>query len=171
MEELPIRDVIYFRYDDMLPKQDIANNDIMSKEVDLVEYSRSLMLSTLNNLISVYGQDMKNKQWVLEPFADIVISFAVMYMGMLRYIQLDENSHKNNTVPVLKYSIDRHFKKLYKNVVEVNTFILESLDDYNKTYYNDLLNKFDEIEYKCDSIKLKQEICSEFYKQGKYYLD
>ena len=171
MEELPVRDIIYFRADDVLPKQDIASNDIMSKEVNLVEYSRSLMLSTLNNLISVYGQDMKNKQWILEPFADIVVSFSVMYMGMLRYTQLDEGNHKNNTVPVLKYSINRHFKKLYRNVIDVNNFILEQLDDYNKMYYDDLLNKFDEIDYKCNSIKLKQEICREFYKQGKYYLD
>ena len=171
LEELPVRDIIYFRADDMLPKQDIASNDIMSKEVNLVEYSRSLMLSTLNNLISVYGQDMKNKQWILEPFADIVISFSVMYMGMLRYTQLDESNHKSNTVPVLKYSINRHFKKLYRNVIDVNNFILEQLDEYNKTYYDDLLNKFDEIDYKCNSIKLKQEICREFYIQGKYYLD
>ena len=50
------------------------------------------MLYTLNNLINIYGQDLKNEQWVLEPLADIVISFSVLYKGFTRYNQLNDNN-------------------------------------------------------------------------------
>ena len=43
---------------------------------EVVEFCRSLLLSIANHLILEYGQDLKNEQWILEPFADLIISFG-----------------------------------------------------------------------------------------------
>ena len=129
------------------------------------------MLTTLNNLINVYGQDLKNEQWALEPLADIVISFSVMYMGFLRYTQLNENEYKQKTLPILRYSIDRNFMKLLSKVKDINGYIIDKLDDNNKNYYGKLIEEFNSLNYFCSSIELKKLICDEFYKNGKYYLD
>ena len=171
LEELPIRDVIFERLNGIETDLHFADDHELSKEIDLIEYSRTLMLTTLNNLINVYGQDLKNEQWVLEPLADIVISFSVMYMGFLRYTQLNENEYKQKTLPILRYSIDRNFMKLLSKVKDINGYIIDKLDDNNKNYYGKLIEEFNSLNYFCSSIELKKLICDEFYKHGKYYLD
>ena len=143
----------------------------LSKEIKLIEYSRSLMMTTLHNLINVYGQDLKNEQWALEPLADIVISFSILYSGFLRYIKIDNNDLKEKTLPVLKYSIDRHFIKLFKNTKDINNYIIDKIDNNDKECYYSLINEYEKLNYSCNSIDLKKIICSEFYKNGKYYLD
>ena len=51
---------------------------------NVVEFCRSLTLNITNQLILKYGQDLKNEQWILEPFADLIISFSiVMYACFL----------------------------------------------------------------------------------------
>ncbi len=171
LEELPIRDVIFERLNNIKSISKFSDDHELSKEIDLIEYSRTLMLVTLNNLINVYGQDLKNEQWVLEPFADIVIAFSVMHMGFLRYNQLKDNEYKQKTLPVLKYSIDRNFIKLMQKVKDVNDSILEKIDSNSKEYYLNIINEFNSLNYFCNSIELKKLICEEFYKYGKYYLD
>ena len=37
---------------------------------------------TLNEMINEYGQDLKNNQWILEPFADMVCSLSILDTGM-----------------------------------------------------------------------------------------
>ena len=74
-------------------------------------------------------------------------------------------------MPVLKYSLDRHFNKLFSKVKDINNSILDRLDDNTNTYYNKLINKFDSLNYFCDVLSLKETICKEFYKQERYYLD
>ena len=72
----------------------------VSKEADVIEFCKSTGLFVLDNLINIYGQDFKNKQWLIEPFADIVCSIAIMHNCFLRYNQLEQGNHKNNTLPV-----------------------------------------------------------------------
>ena len=171
LEELPIRDIIFERNNDFIPVTDFSDDHCLSKEIDLIEYSRSLTLITLNNLINVYGQDLKNEQWVLEPLADIVISFSVLYSGFIRYNQLNESEYKQKTLPILKYSIDRHFNKLFSNVKIINDTIIHKMDFNSKSKYNKLIDRFNSLKYFCNSIRLKKIICEEFYKNKKYYLD
>ena len=172
LEELPIRDVIFKRSQNMIP--DVGQTDhILEKEMSVIEYSRSLSLKTLNNLINIYGQDLKNKQWILEPFADIVVSLSVMHNGFCRYNQLEEGNHKNKTLTVLKASIADHFNSMIKNVKEINCHISNKMnfkdENEKKEFCN--LREVDNLDYIVNTIELKKEICDEFYKSEKYYLN
>ena len=172
LEELPIRNSIFDRANSIIAELSFSDDHALSKEIDLVEFSRTLMLSTLNNLINVYGQDLKNEQWVLEPLADVVISFSVLYSGFLRYNQLEDDDLKLKTLPVLKYSIDRNFNKLFSKVKDINNSILGKLDNNSLIYYKSILKECSSINYFCDIISLKEVICKNLYcNNGKYYLD
>ena len=173
LEELPIRDAIYQKsikkpYEGL---EEFKNDNHLSTEITLIEDSRSILLYTLHNLINVYGQDLKNEQWALEPLADIVMSFSVLYSGFLRYNQLTDDRLKDATLPILKYSINRNFNKILSRSRDINNSINESLDDHSKESYKSLIDSIDNHHYNCDVISLKKTICEEFYKHGKYYLD
>mgnify|MGYP003315591504 FL=1 len=70
LEELPIRDVLITRREKMWTNNEFDDN--ISKEADVIEYCKSLGLVVLDDIINIYGQDFKNKQWLIEPFADII---------------------------------------------------------------------------------------------------
>ena len=174
LEELPIRDIIFQRKENMI--LDVKTSDEnLQIEGAIIEYCRSLTLLTLDNLINLYGQDLKNKQWVLEPLADIVISLSVMHNGYCRYIQLDNGDHKSKTLPVLKVSISEHYDKLISKVKYINCHIADYMNfnsDKEKQDFCNLTNSnVDDLHYCIDKISLKNEICNEFYKNGKYYLN
>ena len=174
LEEIPIRDVIFTREKNMIPDVNQSGHELET-EMSVIEYCRSLTLKTLNNLINIYGQDLKNKQWVLEPLADVVISLSVMHNGFCRYNQLESGAHKEKTLTVLKVSISEHYNKMIKNVKEINCHIMGkmNLEDDNKN--NDFCMSNDSsilaLNYCVNTIALKKEICDEFYKNGKYYLN
>ena len=46
-----------------------SNNfdNLIEQESKVVEYSKGLSLRVLDDLINIYGQDFKNKQWLIEP--------------------------------------------------------------------------------------------------------
>ena len=174
LEELPIRDIIFQRKENMIPdvKQ---SDDNLHIENSIIEYCRSLTLLTLNELINLYGQDLKNKQWVLEPLADIVISLSVMHSGYCRYSQLKSGDHKCKTLPVLKVSISEHYDKLVSKVKYINCHIADYMNinsDKEKQDFCNLTNSnVNDLNYYIDKISLKNAICNEFYKNGKYYLN
>ena len=174
LEELPIRDVVFKRIQDMIP--DVKQNGhALEKEMSVIEYCRSLTLVTLNNLINVYGQDLKNKQWVLEPFANVVTSLSVMHNGFCRFNQLEDGLHKVRTLHVLKASIAGHYEKAMANVKEINCSISDKMNFKTPIEVSNFCNIADEarekLDYFPDIISFKAAICSEFYKNEKYYLN
>ena len=172
LEEMPIRDMIFKRSGDKIPDISQKGHEL-EKEMTVIEYSRSLTLETLNNLINVYGQDLKNKQWVLEPLADVAVSLSVMHNGFCRYNQLENGIHKDRTLPVLRVSIAEHFESMIKNVKEINLHIADKMnfnDDCDKKSFCDLDEALS-LDYHVNKINLKKEICEEFYKNEKYYLN
>ena len=72
------------------------DNVELQESCNVVEFARS-SYCLLDELILKYGQDFKNKQWVLEPFADMVICLSLMDTGFKRVRQLDINSEKYTT--------------------------------------------------------------------------
>jgi hypothetical protein len=143
--------------------------------MSVIEYCRSLTLVTLNNLINVYGQDLKNKQWVLEPFANVVTSLSVMHNGFCRFNQLEDGLHKVRTLHVLKASIAGHYEKAMANVKEINCSISDKMNFKTPIEVSNFCNIADEarekLDYFPDIISFKAAICSEFYKNEKYYLN
>ena len=169
LEELPIRDQIFHRMKDWMPKTDFNDNHELSKEISVIELSRSMMLYVLHELILKYGQDLKNEQWVLEPLADIVICLSVMQMGFSRYHQLENGKYKDNTASILQYSVYNNFNILKSKVKELIPVICDDANlDEAMRMIDDKLNS---LSYYPDVISFKKNICEELYKKGEYYLD
>ena len=168
LEELPIRDQIYHREEEWVPKLTLSDDHELSTEISVIETSRSLMLYILHELILKYGQDLKNEQWVLEPLADIVISLSVMQMGFTRYNQLEDGNHKNKMNQVVRYSIYKNFNILKDRINILIPYIYDDLDLKDKT--DKINSRINELSYNPDSIAMKKSICEELYKNGKYYL-
>ena len=169
LEELPIRDQIYHRMNNWLPKLSFSDDHELSVEISVIELSRTLMLVTLHNLILKYGQDLKNEQWALEPLADIVISLSVMQMGFARYIQIPDSEHKNKMNPVLRYSIYKNFNIVKQNIDMLVPYINNELEVKNAM--DQINTKINELGYTPNSIELKKIICNDLYNKGRYYLD
>ena len=163
LEEIPIRMCIQERNDIWVPSNGLEG--AFKEYFEVVEFCRSLLLSITNHLILEYGQDLKNEQWILEPFADLIISFSIIDIGFKRLYGLEDSDHKKNTETVFKLSLANHFYEIRKNA--------ELILEYNSN--NDIEQKIQkslkELKYKPNRIKYKQAIVDDLYKYKKYYLD
>lgn len=163
LEEIPIRMCIQEREDNWIPSDKIDDD---SKEYfKVVEFCRSLLLNITNHLILTYGQDLKNEQWILEPFADMVISFSIIDIGFKRLYGLEKNDHKDNTERVFRHSLANHYYEILNN----SKLILEHLP--NDEINDKIEENLNQLNYKPDRIKYKQDIVNDLYKFKKYYLD
>ena len=169
LEELPIRDTI-LKLDNDIQFNRMPDNHTLEKEIDLIEMCRKIILNTLNELIIKYGQDLKNEQWVLEPYADMVISFSVMNIGFIRYNQMDESNKKNHMLSILRCSLYRHLELIISKGKYINNYI------YDEMTSNDINEKLDSgiksLNWYVDTISLEKNIYKTLSKyNGKYYLD
>jgi hypothetical protein len=95
------------------PELNLNKNSKVLMEAKVTEYSRSLLLMILDDLILTEGQDLKSEQWILEPLANMVIAFSIMDTGVKRYLQLKPNTKLNmEMLEVLKVSIAEKSKEL-----------------------------------------------------------
>jgi alkylation response protein AidB-like acyl-CoA dehydrogenase len=169
MEEMPLRDLIADRESNWIPEINISDDEPLKREAEVVEFTRSALAFTLNALILKYGQDLKNEQWLLEPFADLVISLSVMDTCFKRYNQLDIGKHKDEVREVFLLSIADQL-----DIVEnKSTDILSFLDSLEGT--TEKLDIFDswlsKLNYSSDRIHLKKAVVHTLFKHNKYYLD
>ena len=169
LEELPIRDTIFSINNKDVSENEVFNDHLLSKEADIIECCRHIVLNTLNNLIIQYGQDLKNEQWVLEPFADMVISFSVMHLGFLRYNTLNDKNKQLDTLPVLRVSLSRHIDILLSKCMLINNYIFNEIDAKDEN--DKMKSKISSFNWYADMITLEQTIAETFLQQGKYYLD
>ena len=167
LEELPVRDLIKSRENDWVPDLGGSSKNPASKEANVVEFCRSLFAHAMNASISMFGQDLKNKQWLIEPLANIIISLCTMDTCYKRYKDLSEGEHRDNTFEVLALSVANHYGIVVKNAKEVLAYI--DSDDWK------LLDKFNlenrKLNYCPDIISMKKAIVNSLYKYEKYYLD
>ena len=163
LEEIPIRMCIQERINNWIPSSEIKGQS--NEYFRVVEFCRSLLLNITNHLILTYGQDLKNEQWILEPFADVVISFSIVDIGFKRLYGLDESEHKDNTEKVFRYSLANHYYEIINN----SKLILEHLP--NDEINDKIEENINHLNYKPDRIKYKQDIVDDLYKHKKYYLD
>ena len=123
------------------------------------------MLNITIHLILEYGQDLKNEQWILEPFADLAISFSIIDTTFKRFYGLDENNHKDNTENVFKLSLANNYYEMINNAKLILEYVPNSELEKN---LNNFLNQLD---YRPNRIRYKQKIVSDLYENKKYYLD
>jgi hypothetical protein len=166
---MPLRDLIADRESNWIPEINISDDEPLKKEAEVVEFTRSTLAFTLNALILKYGQDLKNEQWLLEPFADLVISLSVMDTCFKRYNQLDIGKHKDEVREVFLLSIADQL-----DIVEnKSTDILSYLDSLEGTTEKlDIFDSwFSKLNYSSDRIHLKKVVVHSLFKHNKYYLD
>lgn len=161
LEDIPIRDSILNRADEWVPQELSVANEI-SKEAQVVEFCRSMNLYVFNLLLTKYGQDLKNEQWVLEPYADVLISLSILDTTTKRYIQADEIKQKD-MLPVLKLSVANQYENMVRNVKDILACIEED-SDYLK-------DKISSLNYEPRKIDCKKDIYRDLDRYRKYYLD
>jgi hypothetical protein len=169
LEEIPLRDTIAHRMENWIPELNISDAEPLLNEARAIEFCRSFTLFCLHESLLKFGQDLKNEQWVMEPFANMVIALAVMDTGFKRYFNLEAGEHKNNTQEVVSLSVADRFEK----TVQCGTDIIHYLFDGEK-----LKTKMDEVNkwqtaigYSPDRIKYQKAIVSTLYTHNKYYLN
>ena len=167
IEELPIRDLIKDRDSNWIPEYDASH--VLGVESQVVEFCRSAFAHTLNGAINIFGQDLKNKQWILEPLADIIISLCVMDTCYKRYHNINDEEHKSNVADILHLSIANH----YSIIIENSKVILAYLDDLNgnSLLLEELNSWILKLNYSPNTLKYKEIIVDTLYKHEKYYLD
>ena len=167
LEELPIRNLSSRFREDSWITQLISKNKDMQDSLNIIEFCRTALLFTLNELILKYGQDFKNEQWVLEPFADMVICFSLMDTGYKRVRQLDSTTEKySNMLIVMKASICNRYNEFLNHC----RMTLNYIDD-GDVFLSTLENKLQDVTLNQNLIELKQSIVEVLYNKKEYYLD
>ena len=161
LEDIPIRDSILSRATDWVPSDLFVDEDILT-EAKVVEFCRSLNLYVFNLLITKYGQDLKNEQWVLEPYADVLISLSILDTTIKRYIQANDLK-KTDMLPVLKLSVANQYQSMMLNAFDILACIDENSDF--------LKEQVTSLKYSPNKIGLKKNVYRDLDKYGKYYLD
>ncbi|MBC8214245.1 MAG: acyl-CoA dehydrogenase family protein [Candidatus Marinimicrobia bacterium] len=170
LEEIPIREMISEREENWIPKLDIAENDPLYKEAHIVEFSRTLLIQTLNELILKFGQDLKNEQWALEHLSNLVISLAIMDSGLKRYFNLpNEYQHKDIVIDILVASISYHSNNIQQCIKEIYNWIFDENDAQIK--FSRIQNKMEELKYCPQTISAKQRIADKLVQLKHYFLD
>jgi len=124
----------------------------------------------IDDLILTMGQDLKSEQWVLEPLANMVISFSVMDTGIKRFLQLDGKTKLNEEMlEVLKVSVAERSKEMSL----LSEKIWTSIYDEEVAKEKIIVSKqyFNKLEYYPNIIGLKKKIMKRVIHYGKYYLD
>jgi alkylation response protein AidB-like acyl-CoA dehydrogenase len=161
LEEIPIRDAIIQRESNWIPST-LSVPDEVQDEAKVVEFCRSLNLYIFDLLITRYGQDLKNKQWVMEPYSNMLISMSVLDTTIKRYIQ-GNDSKKSDMLDVLKLSVANNFDSMVANSRD----ILSEIDESE----SHLSVKIKELAYRSNKIDLKKKIYERLDMYRKYYLD
>jgi hypothetical protein len=135
----------------------------------VIEFCRSFTLFCLNESINKFGQDLKNEQWVIEPFSNMAISICIMDTCFKRYHQLDDGLHKDETASVLRLSVADQYVKLVEGGLNIVNYLFS--DDLLKENI-DLVSRWkSKLDYNPNRIEFQKEIVSVLYQYNKYYLD
>jgi hypothetical protein len=169
LEEIPIRDMIAQRSENWLPNLNLTCEMELIPESKAVEYSRSFLLLCLHESILKYGQDLKNKQWIIEPLANMVISLAIMDTGFKRYMQIEAGEHKEKTRDILQLSIVDQFEECHNNGMDIVNAIFTDEKLIAKT---EIVNEWHaKTDYIPKRIESQKRIANTLYENEKYYLD
>jgi len=166
LEELPVRDAISIREDDWF--SELVNLDNRLEVV--VEYFRAASLYTLNELILKYGQDMKNNQWILEPYANMLCSLAIVDTGFKRLQKISNDGDRQENMEVFELSVCQQYVKINQEMDKMLSHISKNKEDYLQKLKK-INNYRDKLNYYPDEIALMDKVVNTFYKHGKYYLD
>lgn len=170
LEELPIRDMITERGKTWIPEIDLEGHADVMDEALAVEFSRSLYLYTLNQLILTYGQDLKNEQWALEPLANMTLSLSIMDSGFKRYKNLPAGYKFSEPVKyIMKLSVANHFRDL--TLAAEDLLILVQNENPGADHLKEYKSQLKKLKYQPDKINLQKTVTEFLYQHKHYFLD
>lgn len=170
METLPIRDEAARVRDLMIPEIDLSKTGDFADEFKIAELGRSLVLNAFDACILKYGQDFKNRQWVMEPIANMVIAFMAMQGVLRRQVQLPEGYVKREAANALaRVSVAQRFAELTTLARLIWGHTLNHED--RKTIEKRLNDHIQEIGYYPDIIANKELVVAALYEAGEYFLN
>jgi len=165
LEELPIRDSISLTSHDWFAHVSNDNHDHK-----IVEYCRSACLYTLNEMINEYGQDLKNNQWVLEPFADMLCSLSIVDTGAKRLKKIEGNENFSEHLDIFRYSLTKNYKVINDRMDTIISYTCSNHQDFIKQ--KKVIDDYQkQLTFTHSEIDLMKSIVKAFYKHEKYYLD
>jgi len=169
LEEIPIRDTINHRMENWIPEINFSDDEPLHNEARAIEFCRSFTLFCLHESILKFGQDLKNEQWLIEPFANMIIALAVMDTGFKRYVNLDAGEYKENTRDVVRLSVADQFENTVINGSDIINYLFngEQLQSILKT-----VDKWQSRAGYCPCrIKSQKAIVTALYAHNKYYFN
>ncbi len=170
MESLPIRDEVERVRENWLPKLDLSQAGSFANEFKIAELGRALVLHAFDACILKYGQDFKNRQWVMEPIADMVIAFMTLQGVLRRQIQLPDNFTKRKVSNALaRISITQRFEEIRHLARLVWSHTLSQAE--RETAEKKLYEHVHEIGYYPDIITAKKQVVQTLYEAGEYFMN
>jgi len=170
MESLPIRDEVDRVRHTMIPELDLSKAGDFEDEFKIAELARSLVLNAFDTCILKYGQDFKNRQWVMEPIANMVIAFMAMQGVLRRQVQLPDGYAKRETANALaRVSVAQRFAEITTLARVIWGHTLNHRD--RKAVEKRLNDHIEEIGYYPDIIANKELVIQALYEAGEYFLN
>lgn len=170
MESLPLRTEADRVRDNWLPDLDYEQAGDFAKAFKISELSRSLLLHAFDACLLKYGQDFKNRQWVMEPIANMVIAFMTLQGVLRRQLQLPENYGKRKVANTLaRISIAKRFSEISELVRVIWGHTLSH--EERQAAEIRLHEHVHEIGFFPDTIADKQAVVAALYEAGEYFMN
>jgi tRNA 2-selenouridine synthase SelU len=112
---------------------------------------------------------MKNHQWVLEPFANMLSALCIVDTGLKRVAKIKDQIKNTENMEVLKLSICQQYNNLNAEMDKILSHIHKGKDLQEIKKMIEGYKK--KLDYTPDEISLMNNVANRLYKNGKYYLD
>ena len=112
---------------------------------------------------------MKNNQWIIEPFSNMISSLCIIDTGLKRINKITDNKKLNENAQLMRLSLCQQFNQINQ---EMNKIVNNLFDKNKRKEVSDKINKYKvELSYNPDEIKLMKDVVKTLYKNKKYYLE
>ena len=167
MNEIPIRERMAERNNFLNSEELVSSHSPLSKQMNILETAKYLVLTIFNEALNEFGQDLKNEQMLGEALADCFMDIYATDSTLSRVNQqLESNGHHT----VLVHIAQALTAETSLNIL--NRALLSLNDIYHGDVPPDILELYNTFQRRmlprADVSQLKREIAEYVYQQRKY---
>ncbi len=167
MNEIPIRECMAERNNFLNSEELVSSHSPLSKQMNILETAKYLVLTIFNEALNEFGQDLKNEQMLGEALADCFMDIYATDSTLSRVNQqLESNGHHT----VLVHIAQALTAETSLNIL--NRALLSLNDIYHGDVPPDILELYNTFQRRmlprADVSQLKREIAEYVYQQRKY---
>ncbi|HJM10910.1 MAG TPA: acyl-CoA dehydrogenase family protein [Candidatus Marinimicrobia bacterium] len=167
MNEIPIRERMAERNNFLNSEELVSSHSPLSKQMNILETAKYLVLTIFNEALNEFGQDLKNEQMLGEALADCFMDIYATDSTLSRVNQqLESNGHHT----VLVHIAQALTAETSLNIL--NRALLSLNDIYHGEVPPDILELYNTFQRRmlprADVSQLKREIAEYVYQQRKY---